>query len=245
MDDFDSPRARGYDLVARRLVELCPLRAQADVVQYLEGRGILADAEGAGVAALPLPGAQTAIARRLLADFPRDVLEAAGVLREGQDSLDWPHHRVMIPWNQPTGRVGALQRRTLLPREPKYVFPRGSWRPRAPYGAELFDPAMDGPVLLTEGALDTLARRKLARRWGERCQVLGVPAVTILFDPKTWRPFLEGRDVIIAFDSDEAGARAASKFAKEMCEGASSVVRERLEGAKDFGEAVLAREISR
>jgi DNA primase len=246
MNDLDSPRERGYDLVARRLLELCPLRQQRDVVTYLEARNILADAEGVGILALPAPNAQPSIIRKLLHDgIPRDALAAAGIIREGYDAIDWPNHRVMIPWRHPSGRITALQRRTLLPREPKYVFPRGGWRPRMPFGADLFDASVDAPLVLTEGALDTLARRKLARRWGERVQVLGVPAVSILFDPKTWAPFVVGRDVIVAFDSDEAGARAAVKFAREMCTGARSVVRERLEGAKDFGEAVLAAEVLR
>jgi DNA primase len=242
-------REAGYDRLARALLELCPLRSQRDVADYLDARKLFVDAEAVGVAALPPPGAQPALVRALLGDYPRDALVAAGIVRGQSDGLDWPQHRLVIPWRDRDGRIASLQRRTIAPlgNLPKYVFPAGGFRPRAPYGAEFFDVAAPDceAVVVTEGALEALARRAVARRWGERVIVLAVPSASTLLDPKTWASFIDGRDVVVAFDSDNAGERAAAAFAEKICAGARSLTRERLEGAKDFGEAILAEDFTR
>jgi hypothetical protein len=242
-------REAGYDLIARTLLDLTPLRAQPDVVEYLDDRRIVADAEASGVGALPVRAAQRSLIRAVLDRLPdgsRGALVAAGIVRDRYDEFEWPEHRVLIPWRDRRSRITSLQRRTLLSTHPRYVFPRGAWSPREPFGAEHFDSSsrVSVPIVVTEGAMEVFTRRKLAREWGEPRLVLGVPSASILFGASTWLPFLQGRDVFVAFDSDLVGNTAALRFATEMCTGARRVLRERLEGAKDFGEAIH-REIIR
>ena len=233
-----------YDEIATWLLDRCPLASQRDVVRYVrDQRDTYGDAEAVGIGALPRPGsAMRDLVNDLLATFRRDELEATGLLRAGRATLEWPAWRLLIPWRGRGGSIDVLQRRALGGEFPKYRFPPGR-SPGAPFGAELFDDAArDGSaeVIVCEGALDALARRKIARRAsaGERPIVLAVPSASTLFDAAVWAPFLAGRDVVLAFDSDAPGDQAARRFADRMCGGARRVVRERVDGAKDFGDVV-------
>jgi DNA primase len=166
-----------FDAIARWIIERCPLRRQPDVRAFVEARSIFADAEGCDCGALPPPASQHLLTADLTAQFGDSDLEHAGVLRRG--TFVFAAHRLLIPWFDRHGRIMALQRRRLDGGDPRYVWSRGR-SPKAPFGADLFDDALDylggdGEVIVCEGALDTFARRKIARQRGERAVVLGLP----------------------------------------------------------------------
>ena len=237
----DEVSGEDYDAIARALLDACtPLvEAAPDVARYLDGRGLLAEAIAAGVRGLPAD--RHVVARALLATFDRAKLERASILRPGLDAIDWPAWRLLVPWADRFGRIKCLQRRRIDDGTPKYRSPRGR-SPRAPCGVEHLGAALasfgaDAEVIITEGALDALARRHIARVRGERAAIVGVysaasPAAGLPLD------LLKGRRVVIALDADEAGDRAAIVLARELADVAGDLVRERPRGAKDWAEMV-------
>ena len=229
-----------YHAISTHLLDFCsPLRECPDVAAYLDGRRIYADADAARVRGLPRDCG--ALVASLLATFERADLERAGVLRRGQDAIDWPAWSLCIPWRDRFGRVTCIQRRRLDDtRRDKYRFPPDR-APRAPFGVDLLVPTLDalgaqGEVAFVEGALDALARRRIARHRGERCAVLGIPSassacVGLPLD------LLEGRRVLLACDDDEAGWRACDALADALY----GVALERdppPPGCKDWGAAL-------
>jgi hypothetical protein len=100
----------------------------------------------------------------------------------------------------------------------------------------------DAEVILTEGALDALARRAFARTNRETCAVLGVYSAS---SPDLGLPLdlLRGRRVVLALDDDKAGDAACVKLAQALADVTGKLVRERPPiGAKDWAETlVLAR----
>jgi hypothetical protein len=242
-DDEAPISASRYDALAAALAEACP-HMGPDARGYLEGRGLHAYAMAAGVLELPCEGAglfEVLESRGLTLD----ELERASLAWKG-GRLAFPEWRLAIPWRDEGGTVSVVQRRVLPrpgepPREPKYRFPRG-FKPRDPFGADIFTDAMNdlgaAPVVFVEGALDTLARRKLASLTGERCVVLGIPSASTFLP--AWTRFGAGRDVLLAFDADKAGDEAIQRFAP-LFSSARTLTRERPPfGAKDWGDA-LAR----
>lgn len=223
-----------YHAIATALLELCELDSAPDVAAYLEARAIGDEAAAAGVRALPRD--QRSLVASMLAAFPREALVSAGVLRAGRDAIDWgASHRLLLPWRDADGHVVAIQRRRLDDGRPKYVFPPDV-APMDPFGCELLT-GEEREIIVTEGALDALARRKLARMRGEDAAVVAIPSATTI--RPDWSRYFAGRDVVIAFDADEAGDRAAERFALEVCAAARSVIRERPQGAKDINEVLL------
>jgi DNA primase len=215
-----------YDRIAAALLNGCsPMRsASPHAAAYLDRRGVFADAEAVGVRGLPRDGQE--LSTTLLGTFERGNLESASVLRRGYDTLNWPAWELVIPWRDRYGRIVCLQRRHLGDVRPKYRFPFGR-APRAPFGVDLLADALGfhGPeaaVVIVEGALDCLARRRIARHQGERLAVLGIasagtPAVGLPLD------LLAGRCVVLALDRDEAGTRARDELAKVLADVASEL----------------------
>ena len=233
-----------YDGIACALLDACgPLRDCPDVARYLDGRGIYADADAAGVRGLPRDC--VAHVASLLAVFERADLERAGVVRRGHDAIDWPAWLLCIPWRDRFGRVTCIQRRRLDDGEPRYRFPPGR-APRAPFGVDLLPSALDvlgpaGEVAIVEGALDALARRRIARHRGEPCAVIGVQSAS---SPCVGLPLdlLAGRRVVLALDDDERGEEACGKLAAELEGVAHKMVRQRPPlGFKDWASALEAR----
>jgi hypothetical protein len=225
------------------LLERCPLASQHDVNAYVhDERMVGADAIAVGLAALPVGHALDQLVAELRQQHGPDALDRAGLGHA--ERLSFPGHRLLVPWRDRDGRITTLQRRIVGARGgrdvPPYLFAKGRSVPAAPFGAELYDEAMaflgDVPVVVTEGPLDCLARRKLARLEGERIVVLGAPSCTTA--RSEWAPYFDGRDVVIAFDADEAGDDGAQRFAETCCRGARSVEREHPRGAKDWGDVL-------
>jgi DNA primase len=226
-----------YDRIAAALLaELSPMRHVAPhVAAYLDARGVFADAEAVDVRGLPRDA--RALVASLLAGFEREELDAAGILRRGRDELDWPAWALLIPWRDRFGRIVCMQRRRLDEGRPKYRFPPGR-APRAPFGVEFLGAALEsfGPsaeVVIVEGAIDTLARRRIASHRRECCAVIGcasasTPCVGLPLD------VLKGRRVVLALDADPAGEAACAELGAVLAGVASEFVRERPKGSKDW-----------
>jgi DNA primase len=223
------------------LLARCPLDKEEDIAEYLRRRAILADAQAVGIGALPPSGdAQLAAVDELVAVIgdTRPLVDV-GLLRE-DGALRAPAHRLLIPWRSRDGRISALQRRRLGDAEPRYVFPAGV-SPADPFGADLIDEAvascgLEAPLIVTEGALDCLARRKIARLSDERAVVLAVPSATSARED--WSTLFEGRHVVVAFDPDKSGDDGAMRFAATCLRRARSVERERARSG-DWNETLL------
>lgn len=225
-----------YSAIAAMLLELCPLERAPHVADYLERRALLDVARDARLGGVPRE--QGAIVAELLAAFPRETLARAGVVRGGRDAIDWGQtHPLLIPWRDPTGDVAAIQRRLVNDGRPKYRWPTDI-APREPFGCELLGNGDgDAEIIVTEGALDALARRKLARMRGDRVIVLAIPSATTI--RPEWSRYFNGRDVVIAFDADDAGTNAARRFAAEVCRDARTITRERPRVGKDVNDVLL------
>jgi DNA primase len=228
------------DHVYRSLLDLCPLRPDSPVGRYLDRRALFADAEAAGLGALPVRrDQQHAVMGRLASALDRAtvLLDLGLAMSRGSHALRAPHHCLLIPWRGRDGRISALQRRRLDPAEPRYVFPPGL-SPAAPFGADVLrgGEAEGIPMVVTEGALDCLARRKLARLVGQRVAVLAVPSATTV--RAEWSTLFDGRDVLVAFDPDKSGDEGARRFADACLRGARSVQRERPRGG-DWNEVLI------
>jgi DNA primase len=225
----ERPDDETYDAIASALLDACgPLRDCPDVASYLDARGIYADADAAGVRGLPCDCGP--LVAELLATYDRGALERAGVVRGGHDAIDWLAWRVLMPWRDRYGRITCIQRRRLDGGEPRYRCPPGR-SPRAPYGVDLLAMYLDAhgadcEIVVVEGALDCLARRRIARHRGEPCAVLGVYSAST---PCAGLPLdlLAGRRVVLACDADDAGERACAELAGALRGVARELVRQR------------------
>jgi DNA primase len=230
-----------YDRIWTHVLDACsPTRSVApNVAGYLTWRGIFADADAVGIRGLP-SRADTLLAS-LFSTFERHHLERAGVLRQGLEVLDWLAWALCIPWRDRFGRITCVQRRRIDDGRPKYRSPAGR-APRAPFGVELLKDALafhgpDAEVVVVEGALDCLARRRIARHQSERAAVIGVYSAS---SPTVGLPvdLLSGRRIVLALDNDAAGEAACSRIADALRDVAAELVRERPECGKDWLEAL-------
>lgn len=230
-----------FDEIARALIELCPLRDQPDVRSYVEGRHVYADAEANDCAALPKKPQQHAIVAELVARFGAVDLDRAGLCHNGM--FVYADHRLVIPWRDRAFRIEALQRRLLVAAKKKYVWSRGR-SPKAPFGSDLFVECAnyfggDFEVIVCEGALDTFARRKIARHRDERAIVLGVPSASESADGGLLE-LVRNRVLRISVDPDAAGERAAQRIGTACLGSAKKILRERAKSGKDCNEVLLA-----
>lgn len=223
--------------IASALLERCPLMADEETRTYVESRGVLVDACNAGCAALP--AIRGGLLAELRASFGDEDLERAGLFKKGR--FMFPMHRLIIPWRNRDGRIQTIQRRRLTGEEPKYVFASGR-QATEPFGSERFDETMaafggDAEVIVCEGTLDALARRRFVRQDGECAVVLAVPSVSTVLGPAV-AELVKGRNVVLSFDRDEPGDMGAAALDSFIHDVARSVVRERPVGAKDVGDLI-------
>jgi DNA primase len=226
------------------LAELTPFSENAwHVAKYLHERRVFADAEAVGVRGLPKD--QGPLVASLLSMFDRSKLEAAGIVRHGLDVIDWPGWPLCIPWRDRFGQITCVQRRRLDDAKPKYRFPPDR-APRAPFGIELLAQALEyhGPsaaeIIITEGAIDCLARRRIARVRNDRAAVIGIPSATT---PCVGLPLdlFAGRTIVLALDADDAGEKACAEIHAAAKDVAARFVRARpVGGFKDWAEALAA-----
>lgn len=224
--------------IATWLIENCPIGESEEARAYLESRHILADAEAAGCAALPEARRQSSVVTEMRRLFGDDA-EKCGLFRFG--AFLFADNRLIIPWKDRAGRIATLQRRRLdAGDEHRYVFCAGRG-PREPFGIDAFvEGVAAAPLVVSEGALDALARRKLARLDGDDAVIVAVPsASTPMLD--VLAELATGRELYLSLDNDAAGDKAAVQIA-EACNGiATKMVRERPQGAKDAGELLQRR----
>jgi DNA primase len=217
----------------------------ADVTRYLAGRRLLDVAREDGWAALPPLGeAQAAWARVLRDAFGERALERSGLAwRRGAGfTLAHPTHRLVIPWRSPDGTVTTLQRRRIDGiADKKYVFPAG--RPTQwPYGIDRLvagrRPGEEPALAIVEGAIDALAFRKLARRDGLDCVVLGLAGVHSW--DGAWAQHAGAR-AILGLDEDRAGHLAVHAIAHDLVlAGAERLERWHPRAGKDWADTVMA-----
>jgi DNA primase len=241
LDDATFSAMAAVVLAAGRLDE-SPIAA--DVTRYLARRKLLDVAIEDGWAALPPPGeAQAAWARVLRDLFGAPALALSGLTweRDGELTLAYPKHRLVIPWRSPDGAVLTLQRRRIdRIAERKYVFPAG--RPaRFPYGIErlrAWSEHAGEPVLaIVEGAVDALAFRWLARRDRFACIELGLAGVQSW--DAAWARHA-GERAVIGLDADQAGHLAVGGIAHDLVlAGVERLERWKPRAGKDWADTVM------
>lgn len=201
----------------------------ASVCAYLDGRGLLQAAQADGWFAMaPTAG------DLLCGVFGVELVARCGLV-DAQGKLKWPEHTLAIPWRTPAGLVQTIQRRHLGECEAKrrYVFPTGRG-PAHPYGIEHI--TRRGPLALVEGAMDVLAWRVGAP--ASRFETpLGVPGVSGW--KGDWDAIVADRNVLIAYDDDDAGNREVSKLeARFRAAGAVRVGRSTPKRGKDWADGL-------
>lgn len=211
------------------------------VAAYLDRRRLLEAAYEDGWRALPLrrdPQRELVLSLYQAVDgrddvpeehrprFTRPDLDGCGFFADG--GFVHPANLVCIPWRDQDGRVQTVQRRRLDEGKPKYVFPNGR-RPALPYGIERLVPGAD--VVLVEGAVDAIAIRPLAAQLLGGAVPLGIPGTSGWLDG--WAEIVRGRRVLLAFDADDAGDRAAAELGQKLT-AAAAVERIRPRGRKDW-----------
>ena len=138
--------------------------------------------------------------------------------------------RLTIPMRTLDGELVNMLRYWPAAR-PKMLSLKG--HPRVPLYALL--PDRVAPVWIVEGETDAIAMVMLG------LEVIGAPGASTKPKPE-WLAIIEGRDVLVCFDVDDAGRKAGVRWAVAALEaGARRVKIVELEGAKgyDVGELVL------
>lgn len=189
--------------------------------------------------------------------FTADELRRSGLVDRGGLTFAAPANRVVIPWRDPGGRIYNVQRRRIDSGEPRYLGVTGRSFPW-PYGIERMgcSPA-DAPIAWVEGAIDTLAARRLYSMYGEQTVVLGLPGLGGW--RSDWATLARGRVSFIALDSEpepsdaervelvqrgrpstrEIVERTAARMSCDLYgAGALEVHRRAPKGVKDWAEVV-------
>lgn len=224
--------------IASLLFERCPLDGDALACTHRRGIGAHAQAFGCG----GLPTNWKPIFSELCSTFGVEDVEASGLV--SQKGYFMPtNHRLLIPWCNQEGRIETIECCRIVDGDgPKRLFLSGRG-PRSPFGVSMFEEMnAAGPLVICEGAIDTLSRRALALRDRECLQAIGVASVTILFADKLCE-LSRDRDVVISLDADPAGDRGAEQI-RQACAFAKSIRRERPRGRNDVNEVLIARGVA-
>ena len=189
--------------------------AAGQAVDYLKARGLTGEIArdfGLGFA----PPEWQALKTALAAEFDDLTLKRAGLLTEkGERSYDRFRGRVMFPIRDVRGRVIAFGGRAIGDETPKYL--NSPETPVFHKGRELYNlhqarraAAEAGALLVVEGYMDVIALAQFGM--GHAVATLGTAATREHCE----RLFKVTNDVILCFDGDSAGERAALKAA-ETC----------------------------
>ena len=232
-----------FDKLGRWLLEKCPLADDADGVAYMRSRGLL-DVSVGRLGCLPEPRFQGALVSALCSELGEHIWRRSGLTSGDAMAarFTWSDRRLLIPWRSTgvDGLITNVQRRAMSSNHgkgPKYVAATGRLF-SAPFGIEdALELADDEtPLVVVEGALDTLAARKTFAANGYHAAVVGIPGVQGW--RSSWARFGKGLDVKIGLDGDDAGEAAVAKLAQDFfAEGAHSVSRLKPIG-KDWAEQV-------
>jgi len=232
-----------FAVIAEVIGNHCPINEQSDVADYLRQRRLLDAAIQADWSALPSnDDALEDLVDDLVATVgEREWLRSGLSLPDGQ--LSFPGHRLVIPWRNPLGYVVNLQRRLIEDARdsPKYVTAANRPFPW-PYGVDrVLDASAEAEFMLVEGAVDTLAVNMLLLDDAHPRLVLGIPGAGGW--RSDWRFLCARRRVVLAFDGDDAGAKARDKIARDL-HGVASHVRGSKPPApfKDWAELLQADE---
>lgn len=200
-----------------------------DVCRYLDGRGLLQAAKADGWFAIaPTAG------ELVCSVFGVELVARCGLV-DNSGQLRWPEHSLAIPWRTQPGVVQTIQRRHLGDCDAKrrYVFPTGRG-PAQPYGIDRLTTM--GPIALVEGAMDVLAWRTSASPTRYETP-LGVPGVSGW--KSEWDVLVTDRNVLIAYDDDEAGNREVPKLdARFRCAGVARLARATPKMGKDWADGI-------
>jgi DNA primase len=216
--------------------------------EYLERRG-LSDAIGPWKLGVhPPPGALAQLAQQK--NLPRDVLEAAGLLKNGRELFA---HRLMFPIEDERGRVVGFGGR-IVPGAPGGQRSDGTDAPkyynspespffnkrRVLFGLHRAKQAGQRRIVVMEGYTDVIACH-LAGFTGAVAS-LGT-AFTAEHAKSLERYATEG--LVLMFDGDRAGIQAAERAVRELVNSRVNVriaiMGDAAEGAKDPADVVVAR----
>jgi len=187
-----------------RFLEACRSEDQREGLSYLARRGInFETARRAGVTYFPRR-AYRRVMRRMLDSFPLKLLQRGGLFNQ-REHLTFYRHRLLFPFLK-EGRALYLQARTTAPGvEPRWHNMRGPVP--ALYNADALAGLPSGAtVYLVEGFTDTLT---LAAH--------GFPAVGLVGAgglKEEWLAALGRFRVVAVLDPDDAGRRAAARYAQ-------------------------------
>ena len=220
-----------YSEIVKLFTQLCELAP--DVREYLDRRTILVQAEQAGVRGLPSPVGELRVLEQLLERFPREDLMRAQILDlDGVLAFHgWP---ALIPWRDVITGNFVLQRRAIDQRKAKYLWPKGC-QPAAPHR---FGNVAD-KVAVVEGFFDGVAFSRLLRD----VEVLAFPSASVI--RPEWSGLFTNKEILVAFDPDEAGNRASDKFTNLVGHAARSLKRVTPTVGKDWNETLMHQEGAR
>ncbi len=198
---------------AARLFEknLWERQAGEEARRYLKDRGLTEETARAARLGLAMPGFDN-LRNRLASDFDLNTLVKAGLLvdRDGGRPYDRFRNRLMFPIVQPGGRPVAFGARSLDAQEPKYLnSPESSVYKKRQilYGLASARRALmeSGVAYIVEGYMDVLSLVQAG--------LAGTVAVsgTALSEEQATLLARHAKQVVLFFDGDEAGRRAARR----------------------------------
>lgn len=162
--------------------------------------------------------------------FGADVLTEYGLLSKKGNLVFWAH-RLIFPfyWK---GDVVDVQGRNIHAKDKNQRFQNTRGANPLPYNADDIRRARedDAPIYVCEGATDTMTLAQSGRH------VIGIVG-TGGFKP-AWVEALDGLDVFLALDNDQAGRNAAAKIAKVFLDNGRAVPQYVIlpDGVKDVNE---------
>ena len=190
--------------VCEKFLDVCRVEDQLEGVRYLARRGIdAATVRGARVTYFPRR-AYRRVMRRMRESFPLDTLRRGGLFNR-REHLTFYRHRLLFPFLL-GGRAQYLQARTTAAGvEPRWYNMRGPVP--ALYNADALAALPTGAIVyLVEGFTDTLT---LASKGLAAVGLVGAGGFK-----EEWLAPLGRFRIVAALDPDEAGRRAAERYAE-------------------------------